>query len=123
MTAIDPGLIAAIIILSSVITVCFSFYVDHTYINKFERCLPNCKFIEDNKRIFSSAGLSGKIMRCSMIYCYLWIIPGLGERRGLLDLKEIKRFPVKFKYLLTIPWAAQIILLIALTLLVQLTEA
>jgi hypothetical protein len=122
MTTVDPGLIAAIIILSSVITVCFSFYVAHTYIDKFERCLPNCKFIEDNKRVFSSAGLPGKIMRCNMIYCFLWI-PSLGEKRGLLDIKEIKRFPVKFKYLLTIPWTAQIILLIALTLLVQLTEA
>jgi hypothetical protein len=121
MTAIDPGLIAAIIILSSVITVCFSFYVAHTYIEEFERCLPNCKFIEDNKRVFSSAGLPGKIMRCNMIYCFLWI-PGLGERRGLLDMKEIKRFPVKFKYLLTIPWTAQIVLLIALILLIQLTE-
>jgi hypothetical protein len=121
MTTIDPGLIAAIIILSSVITVCFSFYVAHTYIEEFERCLPNCKFIEDNKRVFSSAGLSGKIMRCNMIYCFLWI-PSLGERRGLLDMKEIKRFPVKFKYLLTIPWTAQIVLLIALILLIQLTE-
>ena len=121
MINVDPGLIATIITLSTSITMCVSFYVAHTYIDRFERCLPNCKFIEDNKRVFSSAGLPGKIMRCNMIYCFLWI-PSLGERRGLLDMKEIKRFPLKFKYLLTIPWTAQIILVIALILFDQLVE-
>jgi hypothetical protein len=119
MIGVDPGLIATIITFSISITMCVSFYVAHAYIEKFERCLPNCKFIEENKRVFSSAGLPGKMMRCSMIYWYLWI-PSVGEKRGLLDRKEIKRFPVKLKYLLTIPWTAQIILSIALVLFAQL---
>ncbi|WP_449105776.1 hypothetical protein [Pseudomonas mohnii] len=119
MTDVDPGLIATIMILSAVVTVCISFYVAHAYTEKFEHCLPNCKFVEQNKRGFSSAGLLGKIMRCNMIYFYLWV-PSLGKKRGLLDLKEIERFPVKLKYLLTIPWTAQIILLIALVLFTQL---
>ncbi|NWC10962.1 hypothetical protein HX776_19360 [Pseudomonas agarici] len=119
MTNVDPGLIATIIILSIVITMCISFYVAHAYTEKFEHCLTNCLFVEQNKRVFSSAGLLGKTMRCNMIYFYLWI-PSLGEKRGLVDINEIERFPVKFKYLLTIPWTVQIILLIALALFIQL---
>ncbi|RMV18522.1 hypothetical protein ALP17_00740 [Pseudomonas savastanoi] len=119
MTDVDPGLIATIIILSGVVMVGISFYVAHAYTEKLEHCLPNCKFVEHNKRVFLSAGLLGKIMRCNMIYFYLWV-PSLGKKRGLLDIKEIERFPVKLKYLLTIPWTSQIILLIALAIFIQL---
>lgn len=118
MTNVDPGLIATIIILAIVITMCVSFYIAHAYTEKFENWLPNCKFIEQNKTVFSSAGLMGKTMRCSMIFIYLWI-PGLGKKRGLVDIKEIERFPTNLKYLLTIPWTAQIVLLIALVLFTQ----
>ncbi|WP_247618026.1 hypothetical protein, partial [Pseudomonas syringae] len=119
MTDVDPGLIATIITLSIVITMCITFYIAHAYTEKFERCLPSCVFVEHNKMAFSNAGLLGKLMRCSMIYFYLWV-PGLGKKRGLADIAEIRRFPAKLKYLLTIPWTAQIILLIALVLFTQL---
>ncbi|AKF53273.1 hypothetical protein SAMN05444506_122119 [Pseudomonas syringae] len=118
MTDVDPGLIATIITLSIVITMCITFYIAHAYTEKFERCLPSCVFVEHNKKAFSNAGLLGKIMRCSMIYFYLWV-PGLGKKRGLADVQEIRRFPAKLKYLLTIPWTAQIILFIALVFFTQ----
>lgn len=122
MTDVDPGLIATIIILCAVITVCISFYVAHAYTEKFENCLPSCRFVEQNKKVFSTAGLLGKIMRCNMIYLYLWM-PSVGEKKGLVNIKDIERFPVKFRYLLTIPWTVQIVLLIALALLIQLSPA
>ena len=111
----DVGLIATVITLSIVMMMCTTFYIAHAYTEKLERCLPSCVFVEHNKMAFSNAGLLGKIMRCSMTYFYLWV-PGLGKKRGLADIEEIKRFPAKFKYLLTTPWTAQFILFIALVL-------
>ncbi len=115
---VDTGLVATIMILSIIITMCVSFYVAHAYTEKFEHWLPNCSFVEQNKKAFSSAGLLGKTMRCSMIYVYL-LMPGLGESRGLLDIGDIKSFPKKLKFLLAIPWTAQLILLVALIVFTQ----
>ncbi len=49
MTDLDPGLIATIITLSIVITMCITFYIAHAYTEKFERCLPSCVFVEHTR--------------------------------------------------------------------------
>lgn len=118
MINVDTGLVATVIILSIIIIMCISFYIAHAYTEKLEYWLPNCAFIEQNKKAFSSAGLLGKTIRCSMIYVYL-LVPSLGKNRGLLDIREINSFPKKLKFLLVIPWTTQLILLIALVLFTQ----
>ncbi|KPY59192.1 hypothetical protein ALP50_02327 [Pseudomonas syringae pv. spinaceae] len=57
--------------------------------------------------------MPGKMVRCGMMYLFL-IFPGLGKKRGLMDIKESRSFSKNMKYLLFIPWTAQIVVLMAL---------
>ena len=111
---IEAGLIGILIFLLMIITVLASIFIALKYTSTFERHLPNCKLIEDNKATYREAGLVGKIVRCGMIYIFL-AFPRLGARRGVINLEDVKYFPKKLKYLLFIPWTSQIIVLIAIT--------
>jgi hypothetical protein len=113
MTDIEPGLIGLFIMVPFLITVVVSIYIAHAYTNKIEALLPNCAWVQDNKKMLSNAGLPGKTIRCSMIYLFL-LAPNFGRKRKLLDPIEIRRLPKAMRYLILVPWTAQIILTAAL---------
>ncbi|KPW29090.1 hypothetical protein ACTAB0_19470 [Pseudomonas syringae] len=113
MTSIEPGLIGLFLYAAMLIIILASAYVAHNYTHIFESHLPNCKLITDNKSTYGDAGMPGKMVRCGMMYLFL-IFPGLGKKRGLMDIKESRSFPKNMKYLLFIPWTAQIVVLMAL---------
>ncbi|KEZ69154.1 hypothetical protein AAY86_15320 [Pseudomonas amygdali pv. tabaci str. ATCC 11528] len=113
MMGIELGLIGVILYALMILIITASLYIAHKYTHTFESHLPNCKLITDNQATYREAGLPGKIVRCGMMYIFL-IFPALGKKRGLMDLGEAKSFPTKMKYLLFIPWTAQILIFIAL---------
>ncbi|AHG43159.1 hypothetical protein N018_24155 [Pseudomonas syringae CC1557] len=113
MISIEPGLVGVFLYAAMVIIILASAYIARNYTHIFESYLPNCKLITDNKATYSEAGLPGKIVRCGMIYIFL-MIPGLGKKRGIMDMKEAQDFPRKMRWLLFIPWTAQIVIFVAL---------
>ncbi|ARD12812.1 hypothetical protein FOM00_12130 [Pseudomonas sp. ST1] len=113
MMGIELGLIGVILYATMIIIIVASLYVAHKYTHVFESYLSNCKLITDNQATYREAGLPGKIVRCGMIYIFL-IIPSLGKKRGIMDMKEAKSFPRKLRCLLFVPWTAQIVIFIAL---------
>ncbi|MCI3947333.1 hypothetical protein K0038_04423 [Pseudomonas syringae] len=113
MMGIAPGLIGIILYALMIVIIAASLYIAHRYTHVFESYLPSCKLITDNQATYREAGLPGKIVRCGMMYMFL-MFPKLGKKRGVMDVGEAKRFPMKMKCLLFIPWTAQIVILISL---------
>ncbi|NAT24299.1 hypothetical protein CU665_16085 [Pseudomonas syringae pv. actinidifoliorum] len=113
MMGIELGLIGIILYSLMILVVIASLYVAHKYTHVFESYLSNCKLITDNQATYREAGLPGKIVRCGMMYMFL-VFPNLGQKRGVMDLEEARSFPAKMKYLLFIPWTAQIVIIILL---------
>jgi hypothetical protein len=114
VNAVDPGLIALLILAPIVLSMMVLCYIAHKYTEHFESLLPNCTYVAGNKKIFQHAGLLGKVMRTGSISLVL-AIPSIFLRRGLIDLNEVKRFPPNMRRLLVSMLAIQMVLLIALT--------
>ncbi|KOP52691.1 hypothetical protein OX90_22295 [Pseudomonas coronafaciens pv. porri] len=90
--------------------------IAHKYIDAVEGCLENCSYIKDNKRVWSSAGLLGKVMRGGIISMVL-IMPGMHAKRGLVDVQELNRLPGRYRYLFTVPFITGCVLLAILVVL------
>lgn len=67
-------------------------WLGHRYIDVIEGSMPGSKIIQDNKKIFSGAGLAGVVYRVMMAANVL-TFPRIYLRRGLADLTEINDFP------------------------------
>ncbi|KQZ91536.1 hypothetical protein ASD60_24375 [Pseudomonas sp. Root562] len=80
-------------------------YMVHIYTEKAENLLPNSNFVELNIKIYSPAGLMGKAMRNGFLTLAL-LNPKLLAKRGLVDLKDVKNFPRKLKWMFVTSWAS-----------------
>ncbi|WP_144434217.1 hypothetical protein, partial [Pseudomonas caricapapayae] len=87
--------------------------IAHIYIEAIESRLSNCSYIEDNKRVWSNAGLLGKVMRGGIISMVL-IMPKMHAKRGLVDAQELSRLPKRYRYLLMMPFIVCCFLLVFL---------
>ncbi|MEE4624312.1 hypothetical protein V2J83_17985 [Pseudomonas alliivorans] len=87
--------------------------IAHKHIDAIEACLPSCSYVGDNKRVWSSAGLLGEVMRGGILAMVL-LMPKMHAKRGLVDAQEIKNVPRHYKYLLTVPLVACGVLLMVL---------
>lgn len=114
MNTVEPGWIALLILVPIILSMLVLCYIAHRYTEHFESLLSNCTYITGNKKIFQHAGLLGKIMRTGSISLVL-TMPTIFSRKGLVDLREVERFPLNMKRLLVSLLAVQFMLLIALT--------
>jgi len=114
VNAVDPGLIALLILAPIILAMIVQCYIAHRYTERFESFLTNCTFVTGNKKTFQHAGLLGKVMRTGLISMML-AMPTIFLRRGLIDLNEVKRFPPNMRRLLVSMLGIHIVLLIALT--------
>ncbi|WPX86539.1 hypothetical protein [Pseudomonas asiatica] len=114
MNAVDPGLIALLILAPIILAMIVQCYIAHRYTERFEAFLTNSTFVTGNKKTFQHAGLLGKVMRTGLISMML-AMPTIFLRRGLIDLNEVKRFPPGMRRLLVSMLGIHIVLLVALT--------
>jgi len=94
--SIEPALIWMSILGPGSVAVLALIYVAHRHLDEIEALLANSRYIGDLKATFSGAGLIGKVLRTCVIGGVL-LAPGPYARRGLIDLSEVKRFPVGMK--------------------------
>lgn len=113
MTSIETGLFAGLVLASMGLVLLAIILIAHKYVEAIEDCLPNCSYIKDNKRVWSNAGLLGKVMRGGIIAMVLFM-PGMHARKGLIDVQEVNSLPKHYKYLLTVPFLTACILIILL---------
>lgn len=95
----DPGWFALIIFGLMIPVEVMGAYVIYRYTDMFETYLPTCKVVSDYKKVFSNYGFWGKSVRAGSIGMVL-MIPRLYARRGLVDLDEVGRFPIKWRRVL-----------------------
>lgn len=99
MTSIHPGLIGLLIMGPMIFSMLAIVYVAHYYVESFEAMMPNSRIVRDYRRVFSSPGLVGKLMRTGSISMIL-MMPKMYARRGLVDLDEVRGFPRRLKRVL-----------------------
>ncbi|WP_426199696.1 hypothetical protein [Pseudomonas sp. DC3200b2] len=110
------ALVAFLILAPMILIMIVQSYIAHKYTEHFESFLPNCIFVKENIKIFQHAGLPGKLLRTGLIALVL-VIPYIFMRRGLIDMDEVKRFPLRTKQFLTCLLVLQFALIFALALL------
>ncbi|AVB21027.1 MULTISPECIES: hypothetical protein [Pseudomonas syringae group] len=113
MTSAQIDLFSGFILIAIGLVLVVIMLIAHIYVEAIESRLSNCSYIEDNKRVWSNAGLLGKVMRGGIISMVL-IMPKMHAKRGLIDVQELSRLPKRYRYLLMIPFIACCVLLVFL---------
>lgn len=113
MNSVQVDLLSGFILIAIGVVLFSVAVIAHKYIEVIESRLSNCPYIEDNKRVWSGAGLLGKVMRGGMISMVL-VMPKMHARRGLIDTQELSRLPRLYKYLLVVPFITCCVLLVFL---------
>ncbi|GFZ69533.1 MULTISPECIES: hypothetical protein [Pseudomonas syringae group] len=113
MTSAQIDLFSGFILMAIGLVLVVIMLIAHIYVEAIESRLSNCSYVEDNKRVWSNAGLLGKVMRGGIISMVL-IMPKMHAKRGLIDVQELSRLPKRYRYLLMIPFIACCVLLVFL---------
>ena len=96
MTVDEPGLIALLIFSPMGFSMLATVYMAHRHIEKIESLLPNCRLVQDTKKLYSHAGLLGKVLRTGTISLML-VVPRAYARKGLADYREVMQFPKRLR--------------------------
>ncbi|WP_426143233.1 hypothetical protein [Pseudomonas sp. DWP3-1-2] len=113
MTSTQLGLFGGLILASMGAVLFTIIFIAHKYVETIEGHLLNCSYIKDNKRVWSSAGLLGKVMRGGIIAMVL-LMPTMHAKRGLIDAQEVNDLPNRYKYFLTVPLLTACVLIVLL---------
>ncbi|KPG95522.1 hypothetical protein AEQ67_20050 [Pseudomonas sp. RIT-PI-q] len=113
MSQVSLGLISFFILVPLILIEFWLIYMVHVYTEKAEALMPNSRFVEDYKGMFSHAGLMGKAMRNGLLTLVL-LTPNLTAKRGLVDISEVKNFPRKLKRILVVSWGLCFLFFVAL---------
>ncbi|TDV67504.1 hypothetical protein [Pseudomonas sp. LP_7_YM] len=103
MTTIPIGLLAALICLPMIFFDLWLIYAIHVYTEKAESMMPTSSFVQANRQAYSQAGLIGKAIRNGFLTGVL-LMPNLSNKRGIVNLSEVRSFPAGLKHLLFITW-------------------
>lgn len=116
MNSIPIGLVGALIGIPLILIDLWLIYVIHAYTEKAEGMLPTCSFVQANKNAYAQAGFMGKAIRNSFLTGVL-LMPNLCNKRGIVNLLEVRSFPAGLKRLLIVSWTLCAIFLVALVVL------
>jgi fucose 4-O-acetylase-like acetyltransferase len=83
-------------------------YLSYRYLEFIETMLSNSSFVVGNKNLYSRAGLIGRVMRICTVSILL-TVPKLFVYRGLVDSREVDRFPVAMRCVLVVLWNLMLI--------------
>jgi len=103
MTSSPWMLISFFMLTSLMISLVALIYIACRHIETIESQLINCKFVQGNRSMYSTAGILGKMMRLCGIAGML-STPNFYIRRNLADPIDIQSIPQKTKHLLLFFW-------------------
>lgn len=99
--------IAELVVLGSFVLATLSLlvlvYLSYRYLELIETMLSNSSFVMGNKNLYSRAGLIGRVMRICTVSILL-TMPKVFVYRGLVDSREVDRFPMAMRCLLVVLW-------------------
>ena len=91
-------------------------YMVHVYTERAEALMINSSFIEANRSLFSQMGLIGKAMRNGLLTLAL-LTPTLAAKRGLVNVADVKNFPIGLRRILFLSWGSSFVFSVALVVL------
>jgi len=113
MTSFDTRWLGHPLMVAMFIVIFVWIYISVRYVNYIESLLSNSSMVSGNKRIFSSAGLLGKVMRTGSASVML-SMRAICIRKGLLDLQDVKRFPGGLRRMLVGLWFVHVAVFLSL---------
>lgn len=103
MSNVALAIIVISILLLGVVSACWILLSSYRFTELVESYLNKSKFVENNRKGLSHAGLMGLLIRnCAMALMFL--IPRLCEKRGLIEKDELLNLPIHLKRKLLVPW-------------------
>lgn len=114
MSQIPIGLIATFILVPSFFLCIWVGYVAHAYTEKAEAFLSHSSIVVGTKSMYSQAGLLGKFMRSGSLTLAL-MLKHKYIKKGLLELNDVKSFPINLMRLLFVTWGLVFLSCSALT--------
>jgi hypothetical protein len=103
MSNVALAIIVISILLLGVVSACWILLSSYRFTELVESYLNRSKFVENNRKVLSHAGLMGLLIRnCAMALMFL--IPRLCEKRGLIEKNELLNLPIHLKRKLLVPW-------------------
>ncbi|MFJ4112994.1 hypothetical protein [Pseudomonas sp. NPDC089758] len=85
-------------------------FLVYRYLDRIESILSNSRMVAVNRKIYSHAGLLGKVMRLGSISAML-SMKYFSVRKSLLDSDDVSKVPVDLHRLLVLLWNMQILLI------------
>lgn len=103
MSKVALAIIVISILFLGVVSACWILLSSYRFTELVESYLNKSKFVENNRKVLSHAGLMGLLIRnCAMALMFL--IPRLCEKRGLVEKDELLNLPNHLRRKLLVPW-------------------
>ncbi|ANJ55965.1 hypothetical protein PS874_01361 [Pseudomonas fluorescens] len=110
------GLISLMLFPPFLLLAIWLIYMVHVYTERAEALMINSSFIEANRSLFSQMGLIGKAMRNGLLTLAL-LTPTLAAKRGLVNVADVKNFPIGLRRILFLSWGSSFVFSVALVVL------
>ncbi|WP_346828648.1 hypothetical protein ABDX87_15320 [Pseudomonas abietaniphila] len=107
------SVISGVIGIPMILIAIWLIYVAHAYTEKSEFMMPKSSFVKANIDTYSQAGLIGKVIRNGFLTMVL-MMPNISHRRGIVNLDEVRDFPVGLKRILFMTWGMCALCFVAL---------
>ncbi|MFT0520892.1 hypothetical protein [Pseudomonas faucium] len=99
MTDFELNMMSVCFLLVGMLALLVLLLMANHYLDRIEEMLSKSSFVAGNKALYSRAGIIGRLMRVCTISILL-SIPQLFVRRGLVDVAQLKEFPVLIRRIL-----------------------
>ncbi|OPK11429.1 hypothetical protein BZ163_04280 [Pseudomonas sp. VI4.1] len=107
------GLISLMLFTPFLLLAIWLVYMVHIYTERAEALMINSSFVKANRSLFSPMGLVGKAMRNGLLTLVL-LTPTLAAKRGLVNIADVKNFPIGLRRILFLSWGSSFVLSVAL---------
>ena len=107
------GLISLMLFTPFLLLAIWLVYMVHIYTERAEALMINSSFVKAKRSLFSPMGLVGKAMRNGLLTLVL-LTPTLAAKRGLVNIADVKNFPIGLRRILFLSWGSSFVLSVAL---------
>lgn len=113
MSSLIPAIVAASITVPLLLNLILMVVIALRVKDRVDSRLSRCSVVIDHKATFSGLGIMGDVVRVGVV-AIIFLFPKPFLRRQVIDPKQTDEFPVKLKLLITIPWVANVVLVVAM---------
>ncbi|UBM24855.1 hypothetical protein K8374_21265 [Pseudomonas sp. p1(2021b)] len=103
MTDVYVAVLGVFLFASPVVLFTVWVVIANRSLDHIESFFSNSPMVVENRRVFSQAGVLGRIVRVGSVSAML-MAAKMCVHKGLLDFEDVRRFPVRLKRFLVALW-------------------